>query len=249
MKIGRFLIDGKPSHGIIEEDSVLIGGVKRHTQDLQFLPPCEPSKIVCIGLNYADHAGELGMKVPDEPVVFLKPPTAINHHGGTIYLPPQSRRTEYEAELAMVVKQRCKNVRKEDAREFIYGLTCFNDVTARDLQEKDGQWTRAKGFDSFAPAGPWITTVDEFEDLEGLELEIRCSLNGRTVQKSDTSELIFSLPYLLEFISSVMTLEEGDLISTGTPPGIGKLTDGDTVEVSIERVGALQNHAKSSASP
>lgn len=248
MKIGRFLFDGKPSQGIVEEGNVLIDGIPKHIQNLQFLPPCEPRKIICVGLNYADHARELGMKVPDEPVIFLKPVTALNHHGGTIYLPPQSKRVEYEAELALVVKKRCKNVKEEDATEFIYGLTCFNDVTARDLQEKDVQWTRAKGFDSFAPAGPWITTIDEFDDLETLALEIRCKVNGRTVQKSDTSNLIFSLPYLVEFISSVMTLEEGDIISTGTPPGIGKLTDGDMVEVSIEGVGELKNHVKMSAS-
>jgi 2-keto-4-pentenoate hydratase/2-oxohepta-3-ene-1,7-dioic acid hydratase in catechol pathway len=241
MKIGRFLIDGSAKKGIIEYEKALIEGVERDLRDLIFLPPSTPRKIVCVGLNYFDHAQELGMEVPAEPVIFLKPDTSLNSHESKIILPNSSGRVDYEAELAIVIGKRCKKVKKEDAADYILGLTCFNDITARDLQERDIQWTRAKSFDGFAPAGPWVVTKEEFPDLDELKLNIKLTKNGKIMQSSDTSNLIFHIPYLVEFISSIMTLEEGDIVSTGTPPGVGRLDEGDVVEVAIEKIGTLRN--------
>ncbi|MDP6380668.1 MAG: fumarylacetoacetate hydrolase family protein, partial [Phycisphaerae bacterium] len=192
---------------------------------------------VCVGLNYRDHAEETGMAVPDEPVLFMKPTTASLAPGQPILRPPDVGRVDYEAELAMVVKDRCRCVRPEDADSHILGYTCFNDVTARDLQTKDGQWTRAKGFDTFAPFGPWIETAAGNPDA----LEIQLRLNGEVKQSSSTSQLIFSCRYLLSFVSRVMTLEAGDVIATGTPAGIGPIQVGDVVEVAISGIGSLIN--------
>jgi len=165
----------------------------------------------------------------------LKPPTAALASGGSIVYPPSSRQLDYEGELAAVIGKRCKDVRADEAEEFILGYTCFNDVTARDLQNKDGQWTRAKSFDTFAPFGPWIGKIDPGD------VDIKTRLNGNVVQNSNTSDLIFDVPYLVQFISSVMTLEPGDVIATGTPPGVGAMQRGDTVEVEIEGIGILKN--------
>ncbi len=235
------MVDGNACEGMIDGSSAVINGREHPLGDLRFLPPSCPGKIVCVGLNYLDHAHELGMEIPNEPVLFLKPPSALNHHNGRIVLPRQSSRVEYEAELGLIIGKKCRNAVSEDAASYIRGLTCFNDVTARDLQQRDGQWTRAKGFDSFAPTGPWITTIDEFRDLDGLSLDISLEKNCKTLQDSNTSLQIFGIPYLIEFISSVMTLEAGDIISTGTPPGVGRLEAGDVVDVTIEGVGTLRN--------
>jgi 2-keto-4-pentenoate hydratase/2-oxohepta-3-ene-1,7-dioic acid hydratase in catechol pathway len=244
MKIARFLIDGAAKSGLIEGERAVIEGEELPLEDLSFLPPSIPRKIVCVGLNYVDHAKELGMAIPEEPVIFLKPDSALNHHKGNIILPSDSESVDYEAELALVIKRKCKNVRAENAENFISGLMCFNDVTARDLQERDVQWTRAKGFDTFAPAGPWIVTLDEFDDLEDLHLDISLFNNGEKVQNSNTRNIIFSLPSLIEYISRIMTLEEGDIISSGSPPGVGKLREGDVLEVEIEKIGILKNFVK-----
>ncbi|MCS7144866.1 MAG: fumarylacetoacetate hydrolase family protein [Archaeoglobaceae archaeon] len=203
---------------------------------IKFLPPVIPSKIVAVGLNYLDHAEELGMPIPEEPIIFFKPSSAIIGDLEPIMIPKASKRVDYEGELAVVIAKRCKNVSKAKAEDFILGYTCFNDVTARDLQAKDGQWTRAKSFDTFAPLGPYIV---ELEDPSNLKIETR--VNGEVRQRSSTSNMIFDVYSLLEFISSIMTLEAGDVIATGTPAGIGMLKSKDLVEVEIEKIGVLRN--------
>jgi 2-keto-4-pentenoate hydratase/2-oxohepta-3-ene-1,7-dioic acid hydratase in catechol pathway len=195
-----------------------------------------PTKILCIGRNYADHAKELGNDVPAEPLVFLKPPSALIADGEAIVLPKASQRVDYEGELCVVVGQRCKAVAEADAMGVIGGYTILNDVTARDLQKTDGQWTRAKGFDTFAPCGPVIV-----KDLDPTDLELKTLLNGQVVQHGRTSQLIFPIPRLIAYLSRIMTLEPGDLISTGTPAGVGPMKAGDVVEVWIEGIGTLRN--------
>ncbi len=234
---GRFVAGGEVYEGYFEVrgDAIEFDGLT--FRRVKFLPPVRPSKIVCVGLNYLDHAKELGMKIPDEPVIFLKPPSAVIGHEDFIMLPDVGR-IDYEGELAVVIARKCKYVDREEALDCILGYTCFNDVTARDLQMRDGQWTRAKSFDTFAPIGPYVAC---FKDASDLKIETR--VNGKTVQSSRTSNLIFDVPYLIEFVSSVMTLERGDVIATGTPSGVGRLKDGDVVEVSIEGIGTLRNYA------
>ena len=235
--IVRFRLDGKVRGGSlsIEDNRIVSSGDVLALQDVELLAPCQPSKIVCVGLNYTEHARELKMELPAEPVLFLKPPSAILGPGGQIVYPPSSRQVDYEGELAAVIGKRCKSIRAEDAEKYILGYTCFNDVTARDLQRKDVQWTRAKSFDTFAPFGPWIAKIDP----SNANIETR--VNGAVKQKSNTSDLIFDISRLVEFISQVMTLEPGDLIATGTPPGVGPLQKGDVVEVEIEGIGILRN--------
>lgn len=208
--------------------------------DVRLLPPCVPSKVVAVGLNYRDHAEELNLQLPQEPLLFIKPATSVISHGDTIILPSQSSRVDFEAELAVVVGKAAKHVSRENAGEYIIGYTCLNDVTARDLQNRDGQWTRSKSFDTFCPIGPWIETEIDPEDLS-----IELYLNGETKQKSRTSNLIFSPAVLVEFISSVMTLLPGDVIATGTTSGIGPMKAGDIVEVRIEGIGSLTNPVES----
>ncbi|MDB5097515.1 MAG: fumarylacetoacetate hydrolase family protein [Cyanobacteria bacterium RYN_339] len=198
-----------------------------------------PSKILCIGRNYADHAKELGNDVPAEPLVFMKPPSALIADGEAIVLPRVSQRVDYEGELVVVIGKRCKDVAEADALAMIGGYTIMNDVTARDLQKTDGQWTRAKGFDTFAPCGPVIIT-----DLDPADLELKTLLNGEVVQHGRTSQLIFPIPRLIAYLSAIMTLEPGDLISTGTPSGVGPMKAGDVVEVWIEGIGTLRNPVK-----
>jgi len=235
--IVRFRLDGKVRGGSlsVEDNRIVSSGDVLALQDVELLAPCQPSKIVCVGLNYTEHARELKMAHPAEPVLFLKPPSAILGPGGQIVYPPSSRQVDYEGELAVVVGKRCKNISAEEAEKYILGYTCFNDVTARDLQRKDVQWTRAKSFDTFAPFGPWIAKIDP----SNANIETR--VNGAVKQKSNTSDLIFDISRLVEFISHVMTLEPGDLIATGTPPGVGPLQKGDVVEVEIEGIGILRN--------
>lgn len=238
---GRFRYKDEVFYGEVNGNTVTsqqCAFTEYELSDLEILPPTHPSKIVCVGLNYHDHATELGLSVPEEPILFIKPPSAvIGQHGKVIY-PKVSERVDYEAELAVVIGKKCKNITYDRAYDVIAGFTCFNDVTARDLQQKDGQWTRAKSFDTFAPVGPFIIPIADFNPEDA---SIVCRVNGEVMQDSNISNMIFDVPYLIEFISSVMTLEVGDIIATGTPPGIGELHTGDTVEVEIEGIGALIN--------
>ncbi|MBD3163988.1 hypothetical protein GF323_02210 [Candidatus Woesearchaeota archaeon] len=198
-----------------------------------------PSKIVAAGLNYHSHAKELKMNAPRHPIIFLKPNTSIISDRETIVLPKQSKRVDYEAELALVVGKKCKDVPEKDALKYIRGYTCLNDVTARDLQKLDGQWTRAKSFDTFCPIGPRLENRGE---LDPDDTAIELYLNGKQRQSSSTKEFIFKTGYLVSFISKIMTLNEGDIITTGTPPGIGPMKPGDTVEVRIQGIGTLRNN-------
>lgn len=196
----------------------------------------KPSKIIAIGLNYYDHAKELKMPVPDHPIMFLKPPTCVIGNGEEIIYPPQSSNVNYEGELAIIIKDKIKDISKKDAAKHIKGFTCANDVTARDIQNIDGQWTRAKSFDTFCPLGPRIA-----QNIDPNNLNIRTSVNGKIKQDSNTKNMIFNAYYLVSFVSSVMTLLPDDIIITGTPPGVGSLQTGDVVEVEIEGIGKLMN--------
>lgn len=199
-----------------------------------------PSKIVAVGLNYRAHAEEMGKPLPDEPLLFLKPPSAIIRDGEPIELPAGYQRIDYEGELAVVIGAWAHRVAPEDALRYVAGFTCLNDVTVRDLQKKDVQYTRAKGFDTFCPIGPQVVS-----GLDPSALGIETRINGEVRQRSRTSDLIFDVPALISFISHVMTLEPGDVVSTGTPPGVGPLTAGDTVEIEIEEIGVLRNSVES----
>ncbi len=237
---GRFYSCGEVYEGWfeLERNGINFDGLFFDAKCVKFLPPVKPEKIVCVGLNYIDHAKELGMEIPDEPVIFLKPPSSIVGDGDAVViptLPKRLSRVDYEGELAVVISKKCKNVSKDDFEDFVLGYCCFNDVTARDVQKKDGQWTRAKSFDTFAPIGPYVVKVDPSD------LEIKTKLNGKVVQKSRTSNLIFGVGELLEFISGIMTLKRGDVIATGTPAGVGAVKRGDVVEVEIEGIGTLRN--------
>jgi 2-keto-4-pentenoate hydratase/2-oxohepta-3-ene-1,7-dioic acid hydratase in catechol pathway len=206
--------------------------------DATLLAPVEPSKIVCVGRNYREHAAELGNEVPTEPLIFLKPPSALLEPGEKIRRPRISNRVDYEGELGVIIGQRCRNLRdNQDARPYVLAYTCVNDVTARDLQNKDDQWTRAKGFDTFCPVGS--VASDEPDPWSGIRVETR--VNGELRQQGNTRDLIFSLDAIIRFISQVMTLFPGDLVATGTPSGVGPMTAGDIVEVSVEGVGTLSN--------
>lgn len=199
----------------------------------------KPSKIICVGLNYKDHAKELNMPLPDEPILFMKPVTALIGPEEDIIYPEMSERVDYEAELAIVIGKKAKDVSKEDALEYIGGFTCLNDVTARDLQKKDGQWTRAKSFDTFCPVGPKVV-----KDIDPNNVKIQSFLNGELKQDLNTSNLIFDVEEIVSFISKIMTLNPGDIIATGTPPGIGPMKKGDKIEVKIEGIGTLRNYVK-----
>lgn len=240
--IGRFRLDDEVFTGTVEGDRVVVErGLYRDTYNLDelvTLPPVASSKIVCVGLNYVDHARELEMELPGYPMIFLKPPSAVIGHGDMIVYPPGSRHVDYEAELAVVIGKRCKNVSATHAGDVILGYTCFNDVTARDIQQEDGQWTRAKSFDSFAPLGPFVVMA---ESVDISTAYIRSRVNGQLRQDSSVNNMIFDIPALIEFISHIMTLEKGDVIATGTPAGVGQLYPGDTVKIEIEGVGSLEN--------
>jgi 2-keto-4-pentenoate hydratase/2-oxohepta-3-ene-1,7-dioic acid hydratase in catechol pathway len=203
---------------------------------VKLLAPVLPSKVVAVGKNYADHAAEMGGEVPEEPVIFLKPSTAVIGPNDLIPYPSISRQVDHEAELAVVIGRLARRVRAEDAGRYILGFTCGNDVTARDLQRTDGQWTRAKGFDGFCPLGPWVET-----ELDPTDLAVECRVNGEVRQSSRTSFLTFGPNVLVEFITRVMTLLPGDVIMTGTPAGVGPLAVGDKVEIEVEGVGILEN--------
>lgn len=204
--------------------------------EVRLLAPVEPGKIICIGRNYAEHAKEHGAEVPEIPLIFLKPPSAILNPEDAILLPPQSAQVEHEAELAVVIGRRGRWINPVQAVNYVFGYTVANDVTARDLQRKDGQWTRSKGFDTFCPIGPWVDT-----DLDPADAVITCHVNGTMRQMASTQDMVFKVNQLIAFISSVMTLEPGDLILTGTPSGVSPLVAGDVVEAKIEGLGALRN--------
>ncbi len=203
--------------------------------EADLLCPVRPSKIVCVGRNYAAHARELGHDVPTEPVLFLKPPSALAGPGDAVVLPPESSRVEHEAELAVVIGRRAKNVGPGDALATVLGYTCACDVTARDLQRKDVQFTRSKGFDTFCPVGPWIET-----ELDPAAQRVRCRVGGQTRQDGATAQMLFDVPTVVSFVSHMMTLEPGDVILTGTPEGVGPLAAGDALEVEVSGVGVLK---------
>jgi 2-keto-4-pentenoate hydratase/2-oxohepta-3-ene-1,7-dioic acid hydratase in catechol pathway len=202
--------------------------------DAELRAPVRPSKIVCVGRNYAAHAKEMGSEVPAEPLLFLKPPSAIIGPGQEVVLRAESDRVEHEAELGVVIGKRASRVSREEALGYVFGYTCVNDVTARDLQKKDGQWSRAKGFDTFCPVGPWIET-----DLDPSDLQVQCLVDGAVRQDGRTSRMMFDVPTLVAYISRAFTLEPGDLIATGTPEGVGLMPLGSRVTVAIENLGEL----------
>ncbi|MBP9676434.1 MAG: fumarylacetoacetate hydrolase family protein [Anaerolineaceae bacterium] len=200
------------------------------------LPPVVPSKIICIARNYVDHARERNAEIPETPMIFLKPPSAIIQPGVPIRIPPQSTQVEHEAELAIVIGKEGRWIDPQDAHAYIFGFTIANDVTARDLQQTESQWTRAKGFDTFCPLGPWIET-----ELDTTDLLITCKVNGELRQMASTKEMIFPVPQIVSFVSNIMTLVPGDVILTGTPAGVGILEPGDKVDITIEGIGSLSN--------
>jgi 2-keto-4-pentenoate hydratase/2-oxohepta-3-ene-1,7-dioic acid hydratase in catechol pathway len=221
--------------------SIQLTGERYSLSQVRLVAPMLPSKVLAIGRNYADHAREMGGEVPDEPLVFLKPSTSVIGSGEAISYPTAlSQRVDYEGELAVVIGRLCREVPKERAHEVIFGYTCANDVTARDLQKKDVQFTRAKGFDTFCPLGPWIQT-----ELDPSDLAITTSVNGEVKQSSRTSKLMYDIPALIAHVSAVMTLIPGDVILTGTPDGVGPLNVGDEVSVFIEGIGTLSNRVVS----
>jgi 2-keto-4-pentenoate hydratase/2-oxohepta-3-ene-1,7-dioic acid hydratase in catechol pathway len=260
MRFCRFVFDGQPRFGLIEStagnDSITRLLLKSpfegtELEDLpskridpmpleqaSLLPPVCPSKIVCVGRNYREHAAELGNEVPAEPLLFFKPPSSLNAPGHTVRRPKLSQRVDYEGELGVVISKPAYKIGDaEDVRPYILGYTCVNDVTARDLQNKDGQWTRAKGFDTFCPVGPMIT--DEIDPWAGVSVETR--VNSEIRQQGNTRDFIFTIDVILRYITQVMTLMPGDLIPTGTPKGVGPVVAGDVVEVTVEGIGTLRS--------
>lgn len=248
MLICRFAGPSGPAYGLIENDVVyqLSGDVFGESfrpgdrvgavSDVKLLAPVVPGKIVCIGRNYAAHAAERGEEVPTEPLIFLKPPSAVIGPGDAVELLPDVGLVHHESELVVVIGRRGRFIPEPQALDFVLGYTCANDVSARDYQAKDGQWTRAKGFDTFCPLGPWINT-----DLDSADLAVACTVNGQPRQSGRTSQLVFKVPHLIAHISKIMTLEPGDLILTGTPSGVGPIVPGDEVVVEVEGIGQLQN--------
>jgi 2-keto-4-pentenoate hydratase/2-oxohepta-3-ene-1,7-dioic acid hydratase in catechol pathway len=248
MKLLRFKTGNIEKKGIYEDGVIkrIFGSVFHeytvtdevyNFDEVQILPPVLPSKIVCVGRNYSDHAKELGNSVPDEPMLFLKPSTALNSHESVIIYPEVSKRVDFEAELGVVIGKKCKSVSAQNALDYVLGYTCFNDITARDIQKKENKFTRAKSFDSFAPVGPVIET-----NLTPENLRVVCRVNGEIKQNGNTKDMVFDVKMLISFISHVMTLLPGDLVATGTPSGVGQLSPGDIVEVDIENIGVLRNY-------
>jgi 2-keto-4-pentenoate hydratase/2-oxohepta-3-ene-1,7-dioic acid hydratase in catechol pathway len=246
MRIVRYIFEGKTRYGVLEGEEIRPlashghEGAAAETIELNraiLLAPCVPTKIVALGLNYRDHAQEFGGPVPDEPMIFIKPATAVIGPGADIMYPKVSRRVDYEAELAVVIGRPAHRVREEEAFRYVRGYTAFNDVTARDLQKKDVQFTRAKSFDTFAPLGPWIET--DLPDPDNLTVE--AYLNGERKQHSNTRNMVFGVAALIAFISRIMTLVPGDVIATGTPSGVGPMQPGDVVEIKVEGIGTLRN--------
>ncbi len=256
MKLLRFALDQKIRYGIMEDGVIeeIIGSMNNvidndytlsgntyPLEKVKLLSPSWPSKVICLGLNYRSHAEELSLPIPKQPIIFMKPSTAVIGHGGSICYPKQSKRVDYESELAVIIGEKCYRVNQNQALGYVLGYSCANDVTARDLQSKDGQWTYSKSFDTFSPLGPWIETG--IEDPENLQV---CGyLNGRLVQNGFTSDHVFDLSYIIFYISHCMTLLPGDVIMTGTPAGIGQMKPGDVFKVKIPGIGELKNDVKS----
>ena len=247
MRVVRFLHNLKEQWGVVQGDDIVFLAAPPFSRidptrmriplaGSRLLAPSTPSKIILAGLNYRKHAAEMALPIPAEPVIFLKPPTSLLGDRGKIVYPQGILRLDFEAELALVIKKTARNVSAARAPEYIFGYTCLNDVTARDLQKKDTQWTRSKSFDTFCPMGPWIET-----EFDPADRRIRAVINGRTAQDSSTRDFIFSPAYLVSFISRVMTLCPGDVISTGTPPGVGAMAPGDSIAVEIDGIGRLEN--------
>ena len=228
---------GAERTGTYDDGTISFGGQTYDESEVDILAPTDPSKIVCVGLNYADHAEEEGMEVPDRPLLFLKPPNAVSSHGSTVELPAGKDKLEWEAELGVVIDRQCKAVDAEDAMDVVRGFTCVDDLSNRDDQRVEQNWIRGKAFDGAAPMGPVVATPEEVPDDASVELRV----NGETKQSSSRSEFIFTVPELIEEITTYMTLEAGDVIITGTPAGVGPLSDGDTVEIEIEGVGTLEH--------
>ena len=247
MRLARFRYGDRISTGTLEDDVVrplrgtffedpVPAGETLLLTEVRLLAPIIPSKVVCVGRNYVEHAKELGSDIPEEPLLFMKPSTAVIGPNDPIRLPPESDRVDHEGELAVVMGRPCRRVSEEEAPKYVLGYTCGNDVTARDLQKKDGQWTRAKGFDSFCPLGPWVET-----ELDPGDLQIATRVNGETRQRARTSNMIFRPEALISYVSQAMTLLPGDVILTGTPAGVGPLSPRDSVEVEVEGIGVLSN--------
>jgi 2-keto-4-pentenoate hydratase/2-oxohepta-3-ene-1,7-dioic acid hydratase in catechol pathway len=248
MRLIRYFLMGQIHYGVLEGqiirtlarppyEGVAETGETVPLEQVRLLAPCVPSKIIALGLNYLEHATEFGHAVPDEPLIFMKPSTSVIGPEDDIVYPRMARRVDYEAELAVVMGRVCRHVKEESFRDCVLGYTVINDVTARDLQKKDGQFTRSKSFDTFAPLGPWIETV--LPDPDNLTVETY--LNGERRQHSNTSNMVFPVATLVAFISRIMTLLPGDVIATGTPSGIGPMREGDVVEVRVEGIGSLRN--------
>jgi 2-keto-4-pentenoate hydratase/2-oxohepta-3-ene-1,7-dioic acid hydratase in catechol pathway len=256
LRIVRFKADNRPRYGLVEGNSVHSlkispfaqrGSIKfqpsldgnEYTLDkVKLLAPSVPSKVICLGVNYRSHAIETGLAIPTVPLIFLKPPTAVIGPEDKIELPRlEKRRVDYEAELGVVIGTRTKGISRERANDCVLGYTCFNDVSERYAQKFDGQWTRCKGYDTFAPIGPWIDTEVDPDDLK-----VESYLNGEVRQSARTSDLIFGVAEIVSFISGIMTLLPGDVIATGTPSGIGKMHPGDVIEIKIEKIGTLKNY-------
>lgn len=247
MKYVRIDRLGSPCWGVVKGEDVLTlskppyekieyDGGKLLLCQCRLLAPCEPTKIVCVGKNYAEHAREMGAEPPGFPVLFIKAPNTLNQQDGAVHAPDFVTRLDFEGELGIVICQRAKDVKAKNFADCVLGYTCLNDITARDIQKHDGQWSRGKSMDGFCPVGPWV--VDEL-DPSSLKLETR--LNGKTVQQGNTADFITPIPQLLEFITASMTLEPGDVVATGTPVGVGPMIPGDTIEVEIEGLGILRN--------
>ena len=242
------LPDGSPQvrYGVVEGETLFETrtpwseekGAAYRLADVRLLPPCWPTKIVGVGRNYREHASELGNPVPAEPLLFLKPPSALIAHGDQIVFPAISTRVDFEGELGVVIGKRARFVRAQDAEHYVLGYTCVNDVTARDLQRQDGQFTRGKGFDTFCPVGPWVVPR---EQVEFERLRVRTLVNGEIRQEASVQEMIFPVGAIIAFVTQFMTLEPFDLIATGTPAGVGPLEPGDVVRVEIDGVGVLEN--------
>ncbi len=248
MNYVKLLRDGQAVWGVLQGDLVrtltsppfeelCYDGETLPLEACRLLAPCEATKIVCVGKNYYDHALEMGEGVPEQPILFLKAPNTLNHPEGAIHAPDFVGRLDYEGELAFVIRRRAKDVKAKDFADYILGYTCLNDVTARDVQKGDGQWTRGKSMDGFAPIGPVVT-----DEVDPSCLAIETRLNGAVVQQGNTSQFMTAVPQLLEFITASMTLEPGDVVTTGTPAGIGPMVPGDTVEVTVQGIGTLRNH-------
>jgi 2-keto-4-pentenoate hydratase/2-oxohepta-3-ene-1,7-dioic acid hydratase in catechol pathway len=251
-KIARFRSSNYEGYGLVEGDSIYeldspwsgVRGREHPAGGVRLLNPCAPTKIVCVGRNYRDHAKELGNEVPAEPLIFLKPPSSLLAAGEAIVYPELSQNVNYEGELGVIVGKRARRVSAADARNYIFGYTCVNDVTARDLQRKDGQWTRGKGFDTFCPAGPYIVGKD---DVNFDDLRVRTLLDGEVKQDASVRDMIFPVDAIIAFVTQFMTLEPGDLIATGTPAGVGPMQPGSTITVEIAGVGKLENRIVAAA--